>query len=329
MASPLSVALTPQAVSPAVRKHFVDAYEQLKPKLEYAFKVDASQTDYNEIEQNYTGLGTMSPIAEGQIFPEDDVIQGYSATYTPVKYGKTIPITFEMFQWKKTNDIVNVAQQGGKAMARHQEKVGSAVYNNGFNGAFTSLSDAKPLFSTAHPRADGGAAQSNASANGLVLSEANLETAILASEEILDDRGEQVQVFVSCLLVPPALRKEALAITKSILKPDSTNVNNINVYNPENANMAVYGGGTIADVVVWHNLGAYLGGSDTAWYLLDRSNLFVTWKWAYKPMISEKNDITGFRNDVTYFKARYGASTGWTNWRAVWGSKGDGAPYAG
>lgn len=328
MASPLTIALTPQAVSPAVRKHFVDAYEELKPKLEYAFKVDAQQTDYNEIEQNYTGLGDLTAIAEGEIFPEDAVIQGYNVIYTPVKYGKTIPITFEMFQWKKTNEIVNVAKQGGRAMARNQEKVSSSIYRNGFNAAFTSLSDAKPLFSTAHPRADGGAAISNASANGITLTEPNLETAILAMEEVLDDRGEQIQIFADTLLVPLALRKEAIVITKSVLQPGD-NHNDINAYNSENANMQMYGGGTIAKVVVWHNLGAYLGGSDTAWYLLDSSNLAVTWKWAYKPMISEKNDITGFRNDITYFKARYGASTGWTNFRGVWGSKGDGQAYAG
>lgn len=327
MASPLTTALTPQAISPAVRKHFVDEYKNLEPKLDMVFKVDEQQVDYNELEVNYTGLSSMPTVVEGQTIPEDSPIQGYQATYTPVKYAKLIPITFEMLQWKKTADIVNAAKMAGKATARSVEKNAANVFNRGQNTSYTSLTDAVPLFSTLHTRADGGASQSNASSTGIPLTWANLETGILAAEQVLDNRGELVTEFMNTLLVPPALRRTAIEVTKSTDRPDTAN-RAINAQNTQYENMGVYGGGTIGKVIVWHFLGAYAGGSDTAWVLLSQGNHKITWKWAYKPTVSDRDESIGFKNDVVYFKARYGASTGWTDWLGTWRSAGANAAFS-
>jgi hypothetical protein len=308
----------PKAVDPGIKKHWVDGYKELDPMLEKIFKVGTQESETDE-EQNYTGLGDYAVVSQGGTFDEDAPLQSYGTSYTPVKWGKLMKVTYEMRKWAKVSKIYDASRMQGRVAARKIQKVSSSVFKNGFNTSYTSYSDAKPLFSTLHPRADGGTAQSNASATGIVFSEPNLETGFLALENQLDDRGEIFDVTASRIIIPNALRKSALAVVRSEQKSGTGN-NDKNAYAMEE-----YAG--IFDILVWKYLGAAAGGSDTAWYLEDPSSSRLEWNWAEKPT-TEYDASIGFKQDIWYWKGRMYASYGWSDWRAFWGSKGDAQAYS-
>ncbi len=321
--SPMTIGQFGKAVDPAVRKHFVDTYQQIEPTIEKIY-VTANQQDYNEQHQNYTGLGSLQVVGQGAAYPSNSPIQAWGTTYTPVKYGDTLQITDELQRYDKSSiaKATTAAELQAKEVARSVDKRAAGVLINGFNTAFTSLGDGKPLFSISHTMSNGSTAQSNASATGIILSEANLETGMLAMEQILDERGEMVNFYADRLVVPPALRKSALIITHSENRSGTTD-NDLNAYN-----IKEYKGLYVDEVVVWKYLWSGIGGSNTAWYLQSSDSHKLTWLWGVKPEIAKYNENVGFMNDTLVWKVRYEASTGWDDYRGLWASKGDGLSYA-
>lgn len=317
-----------KVVDPGIKKHFVDGYKQLKPTMiEKLFKTDKQTSETDEY-QRYTGISSFSSVVQGGTFQEDAPIKSYGVNLTAVKFGRLIKVTYETMKWAKVKEIWDASNMLGKAAARHINKSGASVLNNGFNTAFTSYSDGKPLFSTQHPRADGGAAQSNASATSIPLNDDNLEVALLALEYQLDDRGEAIELMGTRLIVPPHLRKKAIAVTKSERKTtansdgsDDSAPNDVNVYRSA---QEFYG---IIDVLVWYYLAASTGGLNTQWFVEDPSTSMLMWNWADKPQV-DKDTSVGFKQQTTYYRGHYMASKGWGDWRGFWGSKGNNASYS-
>jgi phage major head subunit gpT-like protein len=306
-------------IDPGIKKYFYDVFKELAPKLDRVFKVQSSSEAYEEYSA-YAGLGVVPKVEEGATYAEDAVLATYTTTLTHSKYGFLVPVSHELYDDQREK-IAGKTQAAARALARKIESLASSVYIHGFNTSYTSYGDAVPLFSTAHTRADGGSNQSNASATGITLTDANLETGLLAMRTQLDDRGNLKDIVPSKLIVPPALEKEAIVITKSD-KVSGKADNDVNPYA-----MTTYTGGML-DVVVWDYLGAAAGGSDTAWYLMDNSSHLVTWLWRDQPRIVMLDEAVGAKNDIWYWKARFRAAYGWADWRGVWGSRGDGAAYA-
>lgn len=308
-----------KVVDPGIRKHFVDGYKELKPKINVIFKVDSQESKSDEY-QNYSGISSLAQVNEGGTYTEDSPIQTYGTTLTPAKFGKLISVTRELRRWAKVKEIMDASSMLGKATARHIEGQAASVLNNSTSTSHTSYTDGKPLVSTSHLRADGGASQSNASATGIVFSDANFETALLAMEFQLDDRGQMKSCFGNRLIIPNALRKTALVTLKSQGLSGSTD-NDINVYN---SMQQFYG---TVEIVVWHYLAAAAGGSDTRWFVEDTMNSRLMWNWADKPKV-ERDLSVGFKQDTVLYKGSYYASKGWSDWRGIWGSNGDTNAYS-
>jgi len=315
MSAPATIAKLAKVIDPAVRKVFVDTYKQVEPKLDKIFKVEDA-VDFNEQEQNITGMGSLNVVAEGENYKKDAPIQSYGVTYTQVKYGKIGEITYETKKFAKTNINGKMPRMGAKAAVRKIEEEASGVFNHGFSSSYTSYGDGSALFGT-HTRADGGASQSNYSSGAIALTESNLEVAQLASEAILDDRGQAIDMFATKLLVPPALRKEAMVITKSALRSGTAN-NDMNVYSSTIQSMKA---ATMDELIVWKYLASYLGGSDDAWFLLSDEHQ-IKWKWGEKPVIVRMTDENKSANDTIEYKVRMFASHGWSDFRGAWGSAG-------
>lgn len=308
-----------KVVDPGIKKHFVDGYKQLKPNLEKIYKTD-TQTSETDTYKNYTGLSSFAQVNQGGLYNEDVPIQAFGVALTPVKFGKMVPVTYELTKWAKVKEIWDASNMLGKAAARHIEQAGASVFNNGFNTSYTSMTDNKPLFSTQHTRGDGGTSISNASGSGIILSDDNLEVGMLAMEYQLDDRGIAIALFTNRLIVSPYLRKRACVITKSD-KKSGTNDNDLNVY----SSMQSYYG-TI-ETLVWYYLATSTGGLNSQWFLEDTTASQLLWQWADKPQV-KRDDSIGFKNDVIYYKGWYYASKGWRDYRGFWGSKGDGLSYS-
>jgi len=231
----------------------------------------------------------------------------FKITYTHLKYTKGFKVSQELVEDDQHNVISKMPKALAKSVVLTTEFHAANVFNNAFTAAYTSYGDGKPLCSVGHTRADGGTAQSNASATGITLGETNLETGRLALETALNDKGEIVSFNVNQLLVPVQLRKSAQILTDSTLRPGTAN-NDVNVY--EGA----------LKVIPWRYLT-----SSTAWFLMDGGNHLLNWFWRIRPEF--KSDYA-FDSDAALYKARIRFSVGWSDWRGVWGSAGDGAAYA-
>jgi len=319
---PMSTQQYLTALNRGIRKHFVDEYKAKRPKLEKLLTV-MSQEDFNEEHMDYTGAGTMQIVPEGTKYPVSTLLEGYKTTYVPQKLGDTIQVTYEVQKWDKSGltKAENIAKAQAKQVTREMERLGSSLFRNGFNTAYTSYGDAKPLFSTSHTRTDGGTAGSNASASGITLTADNLDEAIIQMREQKDGRGELIETIPQILLVPPRLMQEALTTTKSMQKSGTAN-NDTNVFK-----LNEYEGGNLK-VIVWDYLATAAGGSDTAWMLIDPEVAKLNWLWAERPKIGEMDTSNGFLNDTYYWKVMFYASIGWDDWRGTWASQGNGLTYS-
>jgi hypothetical protein len=189
------------------------------------------------------------------------------------------------------------------AAKRTAEYHAAQLFNNAFSTSYQG-GDGKPLASTIHPRSDGGSVQSNKAAEGATLGEANLYTALLALEGQLDDKGMKIATEAKILLVPRALKKTAEVLLKSDGKVE-TDYNNIN-----------YEGGLGIKVIAWHYLTVA-----TNWFLIDPSVALLNWFWRKQPEFAQDR---AFDTGMALFKTSMRFSKGFSDWRGVWGSEGNG-----
>jgi phage major head subunit gpT-like protein len=122
----------------------------------------------------------------------------------------------------------------------------------------------------------------------------------------LDDKGMKIGMKADTIIVPPALEKTANIILNSTQRSGTAD------------NDANYFKGLLK-VISWDWLS-----SSTAWFLLDSSQHELNWFWRIKPEFKQDNS---FDTGMALFKARMRNSVGWSDWRGVWGSKGDGTSY--
>lgn len=289
-----------------LRTVFFDRYEQEPQVMPSIFSVNTSDRDI-ETDSGVTGFGKLQQTDELGTLDYEDPLKMYNTVYRHKKYTKGFRVSEELMEDDQYNVIKKMPGALAKSVVYTTESYAASVLNNGFNTGYTSYGDGLPLFSTAHTRVDGGTNQSNASAAGITLTEGNLEPANLALEKVLNDKGEIVHFMADTLIIPVDLRKTANIITGSEMRPGTAN-NDTNIY--QNA----------YKVVPWRYLT-----STTAWFLADSNQHQLTWFWRLKP--EYKSDYS-FNAGASLNKVRVRFSYGWSDWRGIWGSKGDGAAYA-
>lgn len=292
-------------LEPGFRKIFDDAYEEMDQVFPKIFNVNSSDKQ-DEKDSAISGFGLLQQTSEGEQIDYEDPVQMYDVTYTHQKYTKGFKVSEELYEDDQYNVIKGKPAQLARAARRTAENSAANVFNRAFNTSYNG-GDAKPLCSTAHPRSDGGSSQSNASSTGITLTEPNLETGRTAARQQLDDKGQRIQVMPDMILVPVDLEKDAMIITGSNLRPGTAD-NDLNVYQGK------------FKVMGWE----YLTNSDTMWFLLDSSQNKLQWFWRVKPEFKQDN---AFDTGMALFKTRTRFSNGWSDWRGIWGSKGDGGSY--
>lgn len=293
-------------LAPGFREIFDDRYQKLPEVFPQIFTVESSDKQ-SEKDSAISGFGYFPQTDEGGSIVYEDPVQMYDVTYVHKKYTKGFKISEEMYEDDLYRVMNRKPAQLATAAKRTTEYYAASVFNNGYSTSYLG-GDSKPLFSTGHPRADGGTSQSNASSTGITLNEDNLNTAILALEGQTDDKGMKIAAEADILLVPRALRKTASILTESTGRPETAD-NDINYYRSMGLK-----------VIAWHYLT-----STTAWFLIDSRTKLLTWFWRVKPEFKQDN---AFDTGMALYKARMRFSKGWSDWRGVWGSKGDGAAYS-
>ena len=293
-------------LDPAVRTIFFDRYDQEPQMMPSIFNVLTTDRD-KEIDSATTGFGKLQQTSELGALDYEDPVKMYKTTYTPLKYTKGFKVSQELYEDDQHNVISQMPKALAKSVIYTTEYWGASVLNNAFSTSYTSYGDAKPLCSTTHTRADGGSSQSNASSTGVVLSDTNLETLRMQLDKHLNDKGEIVNFQANKLIIPVDLRRTAQILTQSTLRPGTAN-NDVNTYEG------------VFSIQAWRYIT-----STTAWFLADSSNMLLNWFWRIRPEF--KSDFN-FDADAALYKVRARFGFGWSDWRGLVGSKGDGQAYA-
>jgi len=168
-----------------------------------------------------------------------------------------------------------------------------SAYNLGFTTVTTN--DGVALFSNSHVTLSGDTVDNLLTD---ALSDNSLEDAIVMLIEQKTQDGTLGSYEPCCLMVPPALFKEAQIITKSELRSGTAN-NDLNYYSQ------VYPG-----LMVYQNpfLGAAYGGSNTAWYVLSRNHSM--YRWVRKGIEKELIDWKFQRNNNYIYKGEFRETVG-------------------
>lgn len=293
-------------LDPSIRKIFFDRYDEEPQMMPLVFNILTSDRD-SETDSATTAFGKLTQTDELGALDYEDPLKMYRTVYTHLKYGLGFKVSQELLEDDQHNIIAQMPRALAKSVVYTTEFHGASVFNNAFLTANTSYGDGVPFASTAHTRVDGGSNQSNASATGITLGETNIETGRLALEKALNDKGEIVAFKADTLLIPVDLRKTALILTQSTLRPGTAN-NDVNIYEG------------VFNVKAWRYIT-----STTAWFLMDSRNHLANWFWRIRPEF--KNDFN-FDADAALYKVRVRFSFGWSDWRGVWGSKGDASSYS-
>lgn len=294
-------------LEPGFKKIFDDAYEEMPLVFPQIMQVDSS-TKQDEKFSGVSGFGLFVQTDEGAQINYDDPVQMYDVNLTHVKYTKGFKISEELYEDDQYNVMNGKPAQLARAARRTAETINANVLNRALNSSYADGGDAKVLCSVSHPRSDGGSSQSNASATGITFTESNLETGLIASREQLDDRGMRIQIMPNTLIGPINLEKEMNIVVRSTSRPGTAD-NDLNVYQGR------------FKIIAWE----YLTVNNTIWFLLDKSQAKLKWLWRVKPEF--KQDVA-FDTGMALFKSRFRGVAGWTDWRGVWGSLGDGAAYS-
>ena len=292
-------------LEPGFRKIYDDKFKEIPSIFPQLLNVENSGKQ-TEKDSAVSGFGYFDETSEGGSVTYEDPVQMYDVTYTHKKFTKGFKISEEMYD----DDLYRVMNRkpGQLAIAarRTAEYHAAGLFNNAFGTTVTG-GDAKALCSVSHPRSDGGSSQSNASTAGLTLGDTNLNTASLALEAQLDDKGMKIATEAKTLLVGRTLKKTATVLTQSngLTQTDYNDMN--------------YSKSLGLKVVSWHYLT-----STTAWFLLDPSVHLLNWFWRKHP---EFKQDTAFDTGNALFKTSMRFSKGFSDWRGVYGSKGDGSSY--
>ena len=292
-------------LEPGFRQIFDDNYKETERVFTTLFEV-LNSTKQDEKDTAVTGFGLLVRKDENGPIAYEDPVQMYDVTYTHIVYAKGFKISREMYDDDQYNIMNGKPKALGRAARRTEETSAANVFNRAFNTGFQG-GDGVPLVSTVHPRADGGTSQSNASATGLTFTESNYKTAKIAMRKQVDDKGMKIDVMPRKILVPIELEDQANIVFKSNLRSGTAD-NDMNPYAND------------VTVVPW----IYLS-STTAWFLIDTEQAQLKWYW--RDRAEFKQDET-FETEQSLFKVRERFSNGFSDWRGIWGSQGDGNAYA-
>lgn len=271
---------------------------------QYSVIFNLETSDQQSEKDSYmSGFGAMPKKTEGAAATYDTPIAGISKTYIHDTYALGYEITEEAIEdnLHKPDSFNKLPMALAKSAMHTVETAAANVINNGW--ATDTGYDGQYLFSTAHPRADGGT-QSNTPSTAADLSQSSLTAALTAIAKLVDERGLKTPVGMAVLAVPPDLWNVAEELLNSEYVPYSGN-------NERNALLKKK-----LNYFEW----TYLTDTD-GWLLAsEKSGHKLKFFWRVRPGQLRKG--TDF--DTTNLKhlQRMRFSCGYSHYQGVYGSKG-------
>ena len=231
----------------------------------------------------------------------------------PIKLGgvriihKTYALGFEISEEMREDEqygiMGDLASDLGRSSRYTAELYGHDVWNNAFSTAKYAGRDGKALIATDHPVQGTGGTASNKANPDVDLSQAALEAAWGNYQTQVDERGMPIDMVPMVLLVHPSNVLFARRLLESAGYPGGAN-NDINPLKDQNIRIVS---------------SPYLTDQD-AWFLLaSPSEVDVLFYWRRKPDTRTWDDDDA---EGTIHKISQRHSTGFRDWRGVYGSPG-------
>jgi len=278
-------------------------YKEINPTYAQIFDVRSSDRKYEKI-TGFSGFGSLIAKEEGETITYDNPYQGYDTTFTHLTYGLAFRVTKEMQNDDQYDVIKRMPACLAETVMRYKDTVAASLFNSGFSDTatdFMSGGDAAELFDASHPLTGGGTYENIITAADLSVS--SLEEALYTMKLTVGDRAELLDLEPKYLLIPPHLERVAHELLRSTGRPDT-------------ANRASNWLGTQGIIpIVWNRL------TDTdAWFLLtDKSKHNLIF---YNRQELETDSDRDFNTKDHVYSVMTRFSTGWADWRGVFGSAG-------
>lgn len=289
-------------LAPGLFDIFFKKLQVTKMVFEQWINVESSKRAYEE-EHKIAGLGQLVEKSEGAVYTFDEPIAGDTVRYTHLTYGLGFRVTEEMLEDDLYGVMNRMSDELAKSAAYNKDVQAATVLNNAFDSNFAGY-DGKELCATDHQDLGTAGTQANEPATAADLSLVALQAAIETFEGWTDDRGFIVDVEPRTLIHTKGDIWTAGEILESEHVPDSGD-NAVNVVRSK------YG------IKPMHL--KFLTDAD-AWFLVGSKD-------DHDMKIFIRKD-TQFRNSDdplngdAIFTARQRLSTGFGDWRGVYGSPG-------
>jgi phage major head subunit gpT-like protein len=202
-------------------------------------------------------------------------------------------------QYGISNDLAGAL---GRSARITTELYGHDVLNNGFTTTKYVGRDGKALFATDHPLKGTGGTIANTPVVPIDISEAGIEAALSAYDAMVDDRGITVEKDARIVLIHPNDRFLAKKILNSAGTPGT-----VNEVNP------------IFDEGLRLMTSNWLTDNDAWFVLTDPSESPIIFFWRKRPDTKTWDDDNA---DGTYHKIKQRHSTGFDDFRGIYGSPG-------
>ena len=219
---PINRAAISKELLPGLNAVFGMEYGEVNNEHEPLYEVENSDRSFEE-EVLFTGFGTAPTKQEGAAVVYDDAGESFTARYTNETIALAFAITEEAMEDNLYDTFAKLRAKGlARAMANTKQVKAAKLYNEGFT---TAQGDGVSLFNTAHPTVGDGN-QSNIG-TAAAISEASLESAVIAIQKFKDDRGILIGAQAQSLHIPSDLKFTADRLLASPGKVGSAN-NDIN-----------------------------------------------------------------------------------------------------
>ena len=190
-------------LEPGLNALFGQNYDAYDREYEEIFAIEDSDRAFEE-EVLITGFGSATVKTEGQGVVFDTASEGYTSRYVH----DTVSLAFALTEEAQEDNLYDsLGRRYVKALARSmmntKEIKGADILNNAFDTNFAG-GDGQPLVSTAHPLAGGGTL-ANRETTMADLNETSLENMLISISEFTDDKGLQISVQATKMIVPPQL----------------------------------------------------------------------------------------------------------------------------
>ena len=277
------------------------------------FDTENSDRAFEE-EVLFTGFGEAPTKSEGAAVQYDSATESFTSRYSHETVALAFAVTEEAMEDNLYDTFAKVRARGlARAMSTTKQVKAANVFNNGFSTSFPG-GDGQPFFSNSHPVMSG--TQDNLLAAS-DLSEATLETALIAIQQTKDDRDILIGARARSLHIPPNLQFTAEKILNSTL---STQIG-------VNPGTATNGATNLNDVNAIRSMSMLPSGyfvnhrfTDTNAYFI-RTDVPNGAKMFVRAPLATKME-PDFDTGNLRFKARERYSFGFSDWRSYYGSAG-------